>query len=235
MMDELITSPFLWVTFTMGAYLLGRRLQKKWPIMLFNPLIFSIGFLILFLMLTNVPYENYEAGGKLISMFITPATVALAIKLEENFIYFKKYYPAILVGIISGVLIHSLLIFTFGFLFKLNAELIATLFPKSITTAIAVSVSDSLGGILSLTVALVVFTGILGSVIGPKLFKRLNIHDPIAQGVALGASAHAVGTSRAIDLGEIQGAMASVSIIVTGIFVVLLTPLTQKIIHFFFS
>ena len=211
MIDELIKSPFLWLTLTIGAYLLAARLQNKWPIMLFNPLIFSIGLIIILLMLTNVPYDEYEAGGKLISTFITPATVALAIKLEENFIHFKKYYPAILVGIISGVLIHSLLIFIFAILFKLNAELIATLFPKSITTAIAVSVSDSLGGIRSLTVALVVFTGIFGSVIGPSLLKLIKINDPVAQGVALGSSAHAVGTSKAIELGEIQGAMASVS------------------------
>ena len=235
MIDELIMSPFLWLTLTIGAYLLGARLQKKWPIMLFNPLIFSIGFIIALLMLANIPYEKYDAGGKLISMLITPATVALAIKLEENFIHFKKYYRAILIGIISGVLVHSLIIVAFGILFKLNAELIATLFPKSITTAIAISVSNSLGGIVSLTVALVVFTGILGSVIGPSLLKLLKINDPVAQGVALGASAHAVGTSKAIELGEIQGAMASVSIIITGIVIVLLTPLAQKIIQLFFT
>ena len=235
MIDELIMSPFLWITLTIGAYLLGARLQKKWPIMLFNPLFFSIGFIIVLLMLANIPYEKYDAGGKLISMFITPATVALAIKLEENFIHFKKYYPAILIGIMSGILVHSLLIFSLGILFKLDAELIATLFPKSITTAIAVSVSDSLGGILSLTVALVVFTGIMGSVIGPSLLKFLKIDDPVAQGVALGSSAHAVGTSKAIELGEIQGAMAGVSIIVTGVVVVLLAPLAQRVIQLFFT
>lgn len=235
MINELIMSPFLWLTLTIGAYLLGARLQKKWPIMLFNPLIFSIGLIIALLMLTNIPYENYEIGGKIINLFITPATVALAIKLEKNFVHFKKYYRAILIGIISGVLVHSLLIFAFGFALNVNAELLATLFPKSITTAIAVSVSDSLGGILSLTVALVIFTGIMGAVIGPSLLKTLKIHDPVAQGVALGSSAHAIGTSKAIELGDIQGAMAGVSIIVTGIVVVLLAPLAQKMIQLFFT
>lgn len=234
MIDELIMSPFLWVTLTIGSYLLGARLQKKWPIIIFNPLVFSIGSIIALLVLGDIPYENYESGGKLISIFITPATVALAIQLEKNFTYFKKYYRAILVGIISGVLIHSLMIFAFSFLFKLNAELVASLFPKSVTTAIAMSVSDSLGGVIPLTVAFVVFTGILGSVVGPSFLKLFNINDPVAQGVALGASAHAVGTSTAIDLGEVQGAMAGVSIIVTGIVVVILTPFAQGLIQLLF-
>lgn len=235
MIEELIVSPFLWVTLTLGAYLLGVRLSRKWPILLFNPLIFSIGLLIALLLLADVPYQQYEAGGKLVSLFITPATVALAIKLEQNFVYFKKYYAAILIGIIAGVLVHSGLIFAFGYLLKLDAELIATLFPKSITTAIAVGVSESLGGIVSLTVALVVFTGILGAAIGPSLLRLFKIDDPVAQGVALGSAAHAVGTSKAIELGEVQGAMAGVSIIVTGIVVVLLTPLTLKFILLFFT
>lgn len=234
MIDELILNPLLWVTLTLGFYLLGIRLQNKWPIILFNPLIFSIGLLIAVLIIMKIPYETYESSGKLISIFITPATVALAIKLEKNFIYFKKYYRAILVGIISGVLVHSLLIFTLGLLFKLDATLIASLFPKSITTAMAISVSNSLGGIVSLTVAFVVFTGIIGSVVGPALLKMLKVDDPVAQGVALGSSAHAIGTSTAIKLGEVQGAMAGVSIIVTGIVVVLLAPLAQKLFQLFF-
>lgn len=235
MTDEFTSNPLFWVTLSIGAYLLGVRLQSKWPILLFNPLIFSIGLIITILVTMNIPYENYDAGGKLISFFITPATVALAIKLEKNFIYLKKYYRAILVGIISGVFIHSLLIFALGLLFKLDEELIASLFPKSITTAMAISVSNSLNGIISLTVAFVVFTGIMGSMIGPSLFKLLKVNDPVAQGVALGSSAHAMGTSTAIELGEVQGAMAGVAIIVTGIVVVLLAPLAQYFLQLFFT
>lgn len=235
MINELIMSPFLWVTLTIGTYLLGISLHKKCPIMLFNPLVFSIGSIILLLILTDIPYENYEVSGKLISVFITPATVALAIKLEKNYIYFKKYYRAMLVGVISGVLIHSLGIFALSFLFKLNAELVTALFPKSITTAIAISVSDSMGGITSLAVAFVVITGIVGAALGPDLLELLKIYDPVAQGVALGSSAHAVGTTKAIELGEIQGAMASISIIVTGIVVVFLAPLAEKTILLFFT
>lgn len=234
MIDELLTNPLLWLTLTIGSYLLGSRLQKRWPIILFNPLLFSIGLLIAVLSVLNIPYETYESGGKLISFFITPATVALAVKLEKNFVYFKKYYRAILTGIFSGVLVHSLLLFILGLFFKLDAVLIASLFPKSITTAMAISVSDSLGGIISLTVAFVVFTGIMGSVIGPTLFRILKVNDPVAQGVALGSSAHAVGTSAAIKLGEVQGAMAGVSIIVTGIVVVLFAPLAHKLMQLLF-
>lgn len=234
MIDELVVSPFLWVTLTIGSYLLGARLQKKCPIIFLTPLVFSIGSIITLLTFSDIPYEKYESGGKLISIFITPATVALAIQLEKNFIYFKKYYRAILTGIISGVFIHSLILFALAILFKLNGKLVASLFPKSVTTAIALSVSDSLGGIIPLTVAFVVFTGIVGSVIGPRFLKFLEINDPVAQGVALGASAHAVGTSTAIELGEVQGAMAGVSIIVTGVIVVILAPFAQGLIQLLF-
>lgn len=127
------------------------------------------------------------------------------------------------------------MIFGFGFLFKYDIQMVSTLFPKSITTAIAVGVSESLGGIVSLTVAVVVFTGIVGAVVAPTLFKVTGINDPVAQGVALGSSAHAMGTSKAIELGEVQGAMSGLSIVVTGIVVVILAPFAQPLIELFFS
>ena len=235
MVNAFMESPYLWLTVTVGLYLLAARLQKRWPTPLLTPLLFAIVMIILLLLVLELPYETYEAGGKLISTFVTPATVALAIKLEKNYVYLQKHYSAILMGIITGVLLHTVMIIGFGFLFKYDIQMVSTLFPKSITTAIAVGVSESLGGIVSLTVAVVVFTGIVGSVIAPTLFKVANIHDPVAQGVALGSSAHAMGTAKAIELGEVQGAMSGLSIVVTGIVVVILAPFAQPMIELLFG
>lgn len=235
MIDTLLTSPYLWVSLTVGFYLLAAQLHKKWPIPLFNPLLFGIVMIIVLLLILDIPYETYEPGGRYVGVFVTPATVALAIKLEKNFIHLKNNYKAILTGIISGVIFHTVMIFGFGLLFKFDVEMAATLFPKSITTAIAVGVSSSLGGIVSLTVAVVVFTGIIGSVIGPTVFRLAKIVDPVAQGVAFGSSSHAMGTAKAIEIGDVQGAMSGLSIVVTGIVVVVLAPFAQPLINLIFG
>lgn len=235
MMDTLLASPYLWVSLTVGFYILAAQLQKRWATPIFNPLLFSIVVMIGLLLLTGIPYETYEAGGSLVSFFVTPATVSLAIKLEKNFQYLKENYKAILTGIVSGVLLHTVMIFGFGLLFRFDEQMMATLFPKSITTAIAVGVSESLGGIVSLTVAVVVFTGIIGSVIAPAVFRFGKIKDPVAQGVAMGSSSHAMGTAKAIEIGEVQGAMSGLSIVVTGIVVVALAPFAQPLISLIFG
>lgn len=235
MMDTLLASPYLWVSLTVGFYILAAQLQKRWATPIFNPLLFSIVVMIALLLLTDISYETYEAGGSLVSFFVTPATVSLAIKLEKNFEYLRNNYKAILTGIVSGVVFHTMMIFAFGLLFQFDQQMMATLFPKSITTAIAVGVSDSLGGIVSLTVAVVVFTGIIGSVIAPSIFRFGKIDDPVAQGVALGSSSHAMGTAKAIEIGEVQGAMSGLSIVVTGIIVVTLAPFAEPLIHLVFG
>lgn len=234
MIDRLLDSPYLWVSLTIGLYLIAAKLQKKWPSPVFTPLLFAIVVIIGLLLILDIPYETYESGSKVIATFVTPATVALAIKLEKNFAYLKQYYKAILTGIVSGVAFHTVLIFVFGLLFKFDAEMVATLFPKSITTPIAVGVSESLGGIVSLTVAVVVFSGIIGAVIAPSLLKFTKITDPVAQGIGIGTSSHAMGTAKAIEIGEVQGAMSGLSIVVTGIVVVLFAPIVQLLIPLFF-
>lgn len=231
----MINHPFLWITLTIGVYLTGAGLQKKFRSPLLNPLLLSIIAIILLLLIFDLPYEAYEDGGSIINLFVTPATVALAIKLEKNFIFLKENYKAILIGVFSGVLFHTLLIFLFGWLYSYDAEMVSTLFPKSITTAIAVGVSGSMEGIVSLTVAVVIFTGIIGAVIAPYVFKLAKIDDPVAQGIAIGSSAHAIGTTKAIEMGDVQGAMSGLAIVVTGIVVVLLAPLAIPLIQLLFG
>ena len=235
MLELIIGSAYLWLTLTIGLYILAAQIHKKMPIPIFNPLLFSIVMVIIILLVFNIPYETYQQGGRLIAIFVTPATVSLAIKLEKNFIYLQKNVKAILTGIFSGVVLHTIMITLFGFLFKFEVQMVGTMFPKSITTPIAVSVSESLGGLVSLTVAVVVFTGIIGAVVGPTVMKLTGIDDPVAQGVAMGSSAHAMGTSKAIEMGEVQGAMSSLSIVVTGITVVVLAPVAQPIIQILFG
>ena len=236
MLDKLMTSPLMWISLTVGLYLLAARLKAKWPKnLLFTPLVFAIIMVIIILLVTGTPLETYNSGGQFIGLFVTPATVALAIKLEKNFVYLKQYYSAILTGIFSGVILHTIMIYIFGFIFQFDTQMAATLVPKSITTAIAVGVSESLGGIVSLTVAVVVFTGVIGAVVGPTVFKLFKIDDPVAQGVALGSSSHAMGTTKAIEMGDVQGAMSGLSIVVTGIVVVILAPLIQPLTQLFFG
>ncbi len=234
MFEEFVNDPFFGIFLTLFFYLMGLKLHKKWKLAIFTPLIFAIICVIIFLLVFNIPLAAYDNGGQFISIWITPATVCLAIKLENNFQYLKNNYIPILTGLISGVLIHTALVLVLCLLLSFNGDLFATLYPKSITTAIAVGVSESLGGIESLTVAVVVFTGILGSAIGPALFKMMKINDPVAQGIALGSGAHAMGTTKAIEMGEVQGAMSSLSIVVTGITVVMISPVAEILLNVFF-
>lgn len=224
-------NPFFGLFITFFFFLLGTMLHRRWPsIPLLNPLVFAIICIIILLLLTEISYEDYNEGGQFINLWITPATVALAIKLEKNFVYLKKYYTAILSGIALGVLFHTALLVIVSIFFQFNQELVATLFPKAVTTAIALGVSESLGGIVSLTVAIVVLTGVLGTIVGPPIFALLKINDPVAQGVALGSGSHAMGTAKAIELGDVQAAMAGLSIILTGIAVVILAPFVMGIV-----
>lgn len=234
-MIELLTStPMFGIVASVGFYLLGAAFHRRWPIALFTPLVFSIGVIIVLLLVFDIPYEIYNEGGRFINLFVTPATVALAIRLEKNFVYLKNYYQSILLGIFFGVLAHTIVIVMLAWLFQFNQELFATLIPKSITTAIAVGVSESLGGIPSLTVAIVVLTGIVGAIVGPPIFKLFNITDPVAQGISMGSSSHAMGTTKAIELGEVQGAMSGLAIVVTGIVVVIVAPVAMAAVNVLF-
>lgn len=234
MIDTILTNPMFGIFLTISTFLLGAVLHKRWPIALFTPLAFSIFCIISFLVLFNIEYETYQIGAQFIDLLITPATVALAIVLERNFHHLKKNVIPILIGVGCGVLVHTFFIFFLALLFGFDDSLFLTFYPKSITTAIAVGVSEASGGIAALTVTLVVLTGILGAIIGPSLFRIFKITHPVAQGIALGSGAHAMGTSKAIQLGEVQGAMSGLSIILTGIIVVLLSPLALHLAANFF-
>lgn len=212
---------YLGVVISLLSYGLGCVLKKKFKLAIFNPLLISVAMTIGVLLLFRIDYDTYEKGTKVISFFLTPATVCLAVPLYEQLQVLKNNKCAILFGTLSGVITSLVVILLLALVFRLEHSHYVTLLPKSITTAIGMDLSKELGGYPSLTVASIVITGILGNVIGGFVLKLFRITEPVAEGVALGSASHVIGTSKAMELGDIQGAMGSLSIVVAGILTVI--------------
>lgn len=217
------TSMFAGVTISLISYLAGSMLKKKFKLGIFNPLLISIILTILVLVVANIDYDTYNAGAAYLSWFLTPATVCLAIPLYEQWQLLKKNYKAVIIGILAGVITSLTSVLILSKLMGLTHEEYVTLLPKSITTAIGMGVSEELGGYVTITVAVIVVTGVLGNILGDLACRIFRITEPISKGLAFGASSHAIGTAKAIELGEVEGAMSSLAIAVTGIFTVVLS------------
>lgn len=221
-MKELLSdSVFFGVLVSILAYEFGVFLRKKLKSAVFNPLLIAVIAVIAVLAVFDVDYEKYEQGAQLLSYLLTPATVCLAIPLYEQISLLRKNVKAILAGILSGVLTSLVSILAMAAVFGFSHEEYVTLLPKSITTAIGMGISEELGGIVTITVAVILVTGILGNVIGEYVFRLFRIEEPVAKGIALGSASHAVGTSKAMELGEVEGAMSSLSIAVAGLLTVI--------------
>ena len=227
MNELLMNSGYFGFVVTLGAYLLGIEIRKKTKLAVMNPLLVAMVLIIGFLLVFGIDYSVYQKGSQFISYLLTPATVCLAIPLYKQLRLLKENLAAVAGGIASGVLASAVSIFALSRLFGLSHEYYVTLLPKSITTAIGMGVSEEAGGIVALTVVSIVITGILGNVIGEAVFRLFRIGDPIAKGLALGTSAHAIGTARALELGEIEGAMSSLAIAVAGLMTVAVVPLVS--------
>ena len=213
-------SLFAGVTLSLLAYLLGVVLKKKFKCAIFNPLLISIVITIVVLVTAHVDYDVYNQGASYLSWFLTPATVCLAIPLYEQWKFLKKNIKAVLLGIIAGVLTSLGTVWVLAEIMGLSHKEYVTLLPKSITTAIGMGVSEELGGYVTITVAVIVVTGVLGNIFGELICKIFRITDPIARGLSIGSASHAIGTAKAMELGEIEGAMSSLAIAVAGIFTV---------------
>ncbi len=220
MNEFVLDSAFAGVTISLLTYMLGMYLKKRFQSGLLNPLLLSIAASIVILLAAHIDYEAYNAGAKYLSWFLTPATVCLAIPLYEQLELLKKNWAAVAAGIVSGVLTNMVTVFALAMLFGLNHQEYVTLLPKSITTAIGMGVAEELGGYVTITVAVIVITGVLGNILGDLVCKVFGIHEPIAKGLALGTSAHAIGTAKAMEMGEVEGAMSSLSIAVSGVLTV---------------
>lgn len=218
--DAFTQSVFFGVAVSLLCYQLGLLVKKKVKIAIANPLLIAVLIIITILLVFNIDYEAYSNGAKYISFFLTPATVSLAIPLYRQLELLKKYPGAIFGGIAAGVLMAMVSIFLISFAFGLNHAQYVTLLPKSITTAIGMGVSEKMGGIVTITVVAISITGILGNICAEAVCKIFKIEEPIAKGLAIGTSAHALGTTKAMELGEVEGAMSSLSIVVAGIMTV---------------
>lgn len=220
MVSMLENSVFFGVTVSIFAYLLGTILKKKFKLAIFNPLLVSVIITIIFLLAFNIDYEKYNEGAKYLSYLLTPATVCLAIPLYEQFELLKKNVKAVVLGIFSGVLTSLLCILVMSVIFGFTHEQYVTLLPKSITTAIGMGISEELGGYVTITCAVIIVTGIVGNIIAEAVCKIFKIKEPVAKGIALGTASHAIGTAKAMEMGEVEGAMSSLSIGVSGLLTV---------------
>lgn len=213
-------SMFFGAVISIATYLLGMAVKKKFRFAICNPLLISIALTIAVLVLTGVDYDTYNESAKYLSYFLTPATVCLAVPLYQQLEQLKSNWKAIFGGILSGVLTSLVTILVLAKLFGLGHAEYVTLLPKSITTAIGMGVSEELGGYVTITVAVIVITGVFGNMIAEAVCRLFRIREPIARGIAIGSASHAIGTARAMEMGEIEGAMSSLSIAVAGLLTV---------------
>ena len=229
MNEFLQDSVFFGVFISVVTYEIGALIKRKWNVAIFNPLLISIALIIVFLILFDVDYDTYDFGAQYLSYFLTPATVALAVPLYEQIEPLKNNWKAIIAGIFSGALTSALCVLILSIVMGLDHKQYVTLLPKSITTAIGMGLSEELGGIVAITVAVIVVTGVIGNMFAEQICKLFHITDPVAKGIAIGSSAHAMGTAKAMEMGEIEGAMSSLSIAVSGLLTVVVSLIFAQI------
>lgn len=220
MRDFLSNSAYFGVALCIVGYALGLWIRKKLNMGFLNPLLLSIIFVIAALKILKVDYEGFQDSAKYLSYLLTPATVCLAVPLYQQLKLLKENLLAVICGILAGVISSLGSVLAMAYLFGLDHQYYVTLLPKSITTAIGMGVSEELGGVTTITVAIIIVTGVLGNIIGEFICRLFHIYEPIAVGLAFGTSAHAIGTAKAMELGEIEGAMSSLSIAVAGLITV---------------
>ena len=229
-MNEVITSPIFGIMVSILAYLMGMLIFRRFPHPIPTPLLLATFFIITFLKISNISYTDYYVGGSYLNMLIVPSTVALGIPLYRSFHLMKHHIRSILSGILIACIVNTTFTALIAKAFGIKYLLAVSLFPISVTTAMAVGIIDKMGGITTVTLVVVVITGILTSVLGPVFLKLLKIDDPVAIGLSLGGTGHAIGTGTALKYGHVEGAMAGLAIGVTGIVYVIISPIVAQII-----
>lgn len=220
-MTEIFESPFFGITLSIFTFWIGQRIQKKTGLLICNPLIIAIVLIIAVLLLFDIPYSSYQQGGAIINMFLAPATACLAVSIYSKIQILKENWIPILVGCACGSLASMTSVYGMCRLFGLDSKMTASLLPKSVTTPIAVSIAQSHDGVVPVTVVAVIFTGILGSILAPAFIRLFHVDDSMTAGLSIGACSHAIGTSKALSLGETEGAMSGLAIGVCGIITVI--------------
>lgn len=229
MIAFLTSSAYFGLALTLGMFYLARVINKRAGREIFNPLLFATVTICVMLVALQIPYEAYEKGAAHIDVLLTPATICLAIPLYRQYTLLKENFGAVLAGVAAGVIAHMAGCILLLFLLNLDSAAFATILPKSITTAIGKSLSAEMGGYPAITMATIMLTGQFGAVASPALLKLFRVTEPLAQGLAIGTASHAAGTSRAVELGDIQGASSSLAIVVTGLLTVFVAPLVMQL------
>jgi len=224
-LNTLSATMFFGAAITLICFSIGLIVQKKFKLKVLNPIIISVAMIIIILNISGISYDTYNNGAQLISIFLTPATVCLAVPLYEKLQLLKDNFVAVMGGIIAGVAANLLLIWGVCVAFNLDKTIFATMAPKSITTAIGIALSEETGGIVNITVAMIVITGNTGYLLAETIIRIFKIKSSIAKGIAIGTSTHVLGTSKAVELGDVEGAMSGLAVAVAGIVTVIVVPL----------
>lgn len=222
-------SAYFGALLTVLAYSVGLLLKKRFRLAILNPILIGVIGVIGVLLTADIGYETYQKSAEHISFFLTPATVCLALPLYDKLSLLKKYWKAVCVSLLGSVITSLLCVVLLCKIMKLSPEMCATLLPKSITSAFGMGLAQEMGGIPSLTVAAIILSGIFGSITCEWIFKLLHIHSPVAKGLSIGASSHAIGTGRAVELGKTEAAMSSLALVVCGLITVPLAPLFLRL------
>ncbi len=220
MKDFFCTSVYFCVIVTVGSYLFGEFLKKKFHFKILNGMLIAIVITVGTVLLLKIDLPSYQANTKVLNFFLTPATVCLGIPLYEQFEKLKSNWKAILGGIVSGVIANMVSIFLLCLALKIGHREYVSILPKSITTAMGLALSEELGGLVPITMAVIIIAGNLGNIFAEVLCKLFKITEPVAKGVAIGTASHMLGTAKAMEIGDVEGAMSSLSIAVCGLITV---------------
>ena len=229
-MNFIFSNPLFGLWLSIFSYLIGILIFRRFPHPLTTPLLLATIIVIIFLKVTHSSYQDYYKGGAYLNTLIVPSTVALGIPLYQTFHLMRHHARSIILGSFLAAVVNTSFTAFVAKVFGMDFFLAISLFPKSVTTAMAVGIVDKMQGITTVTLVVVVATGILTSVLGPTLLKLLKIEDPVAIGLALGGTGHAVGTGTALKYGRISGAMAGLAIGITGLMYVFVSPIVAAII-----
>ncbi|MCM1273671.1 MAG: LrgB family protein [Clostridium sp.] len=231
MITVLSDSLFFGMTISLLCYGVGLFIKDKTKLAIANPILIGFLLIVCILKLFHIPYDSYMNGAKYLSYLLTPATVCLAVPLYEKLQLLRDNVAAIISGIAAAIITNVLVVWLLCITFTLDKTIFATLIPKSITTAIGMVVSQETGGIETITVALICITGIVGNVVAEIVFKLCKIDEPVAKGIAIGSSAHVLGTAKAVELGDTEGAMSGLAVAVAGILTVIIAPLMLQLLY----
>lgn len=230
---EIISHPLFGIILTLGTFEIGKRTYNKFRLPILNPILIAIILIVGVLMVFKVPLASYENGSNMLSLFLGPVTVILAVPLYKQLNLLKSHLFPILIGVTVGAITSITSVIVLGKVMGLERILLLSMAPKSITTPIGMELSRNIGGIQAITIVGIMITGIAGAVAGPVICEVFRIKNKVAKGIGIGVASHAVGTSKAIEMGEVEGAMSGLAIGLTGVATIIVLPLMLKILYKF--